>query len=74
MIFLGKANRRFRRAWILREQRDGGIKEGGREKEWNLDASLMAKDWIESRDWEKDTEVGDQTGEQYSRIGQTKEV
>ena len=35
------------------------IKEGEREKEWNLDASLMAKEWIESRDWERETELGD---------------
>ena len=29
---------------------------------------------VESREWESETEVGDQTGEQYSRMGPTKEV
>ena len=43
IIFLEIANRSFSLAWSLREERDGGIKEGGREKEWNLDASLIAK-------------------------------
>ena len=32
MMFLEKANRSFSRAWSLREERGGGIKEGARER------------------------------------------
>ena len=39
----------------------------------NLEASLRAKDWTESSLADSEGEEGDQTGEQYSRIGRTRE-
>ena len=46
----------------------------GNISEENLEASLRAKDWIDSIERERETEEGDQTGQQYSRIGRTRET
>ena len=41
---------------------------------WNLEASFRAKSWTDSSLEERVEEEGDQTGEQYSRIGRTNEI
>ena len=43
------------------------------ESESNLEARFKAKDWTDSSLEESVEEEGDQTGEQYSRIGRTNE-
>ena len=37
--------------------------ERGRGKEWNLDASVITKDWMKSREWERETVVRNQRTE-----------